>query len=481
MAEKSTFENYLKLTEEGKAEFDANYAEEFSKYFLDFYETLDDSSKESFRNYIEENSTELNLESIKSNILNSDFISNTLAEILKKNSGYFDEGEESSAFLDALYTISRYNEDKEGFLNFEDFVNRIIKTIKETQENVVINDSMPDNFSSLLKDLKNNGISRSFSDNFSLYGLKEALNPKVVTNLLKIEDITIPEFEQEESNFPTPLNEENRIHSYEYEYSSQHSRIIENDILSHLMSTLPDFADNLFTFGFISQNTNKSFGEIAKDINIYENDESFKENKPLSTVEMFYERNIDGFYTRVSGFNIPMPKAKTIQYKFFTRTITKTGNGIEQPHTLEVEFDVDQNGYLINIFERMAGFHNSSPGSDENRTVGLGEIQQAFVPGGFLNKGNRLGILIKYNDLRYNLQSGARHGMFATDLIKSPHRDYGETGTINTFIQDELGFRAFYLDNVQFLGFTNPINFERDSANVIKLTAKFRFEKLYSI
>lgn len=48
----------------------------------------------------------------------------------------------------------------------------------------------------------------------------------------------------------------------------------------------------------------------------------------------------------------------------------------------------------------------------------------------------------------------------------------------NQIIGSKASYKAFVFENVQFLGFTGPLEFSRDSVNSLKLTAEFRFQTL---
>ena len=237
---------------------------------------------------------------------------------------------------------------------------------------------------------------------------------------------------------------------------------------------MPDFSNNLFTFGFFNTDDEElSLSDFAlnyfKTTTDLDNEAAQKFNH--------INNNIDGFYTRVQGFDIPLPKAHTIQYKFFTRTITKVTSGIEQAHTINVKFIADQNGFIINHFQRMNNQHNPIPEKSIARELSLKELQGMFASGGYTNRDKTLNIFIKYNDIRDSDQTS--HRLYAEDSENYKMFDISNN-ELKEF-HNKLGFSGYFLEDVQFLGFENPIEFQRDTADPIEMEAKFRFKRLYKI
>ena len=166
----------------------------------------------------------------------------------------------------------------------------------------------------------------------------------------------------------------------------------QNEILKRLLSIMPDFSNNLFTFGFFNTDDEElSLSDFA--LSYFKTINDLELNNPQTFKHI--NNNIDGFYTRVQGFDIPLPKAHTIQYKFFTRTITKVTSGIEQAHTINVKFIADQNGFIINHFQRMNNQHNPIPEKSTERELSLKELQGMFSSGGYTNRNKTLNIFIK--------------------------------------------------------------------------------------
>ncbi len=270
---------------------------------------------------------------------------------------------------------------------------------------------------------------------------------------------------------------------------------IENEIVRRLFSIMPDFAQNIFTFGFLFDNE-----DIGMITTAAQDTTELKDNpyKPIHTLEdfalkyfsnnedkegkdiKFINNNINGFYTRVSSFDIPLPKARTTQIKFLTRTINKPTHGIEQPHFIEVNFEADQNGYLINFFERLAGFNNSFPTLNQSkREIARDEFLKLFTPGGFISENaKKLHIYVKYNDTITETRFGGKIENDELSVNEYKTWDLANRGQ-ERVLSIEPGFKGFFLEDVKFLGFTNNIEFERDNANPITMTAKFKFKKLY--
>ena len=248
----------------------------------------------------------------------------------------------------------------------------------------------------------------------------------------------------------------------------------QNEILKRLLSIMPDFSNNLFTFGFFNTDDEElSLSDFA--LSYFKTINDLEVNNPQEFKHI--NNNIDGFYTRVQGFDIPLPKAHTIQYKFFTRTITKVASGIEQAHTINVKFIADQNGFIINHFQRMNNQHNPIPEKSTERELSLKELQGMFSSGGYTNRDKTLNIFIKYNDIRNSDQTS--HRLYTEDQINYKMFDISNN-KLKKF-HNQLGFSGYFLEDVQFLGFENPIEFQRDTADPIEMEAKFRFKRLYKI
>lgn len=248
----------------------------------------------------------------------------------------------------------------------------------------------------------------------------------------------------------------------------------QNEILKRLLSIMPDFSNNLFTFGFFNTDDKElSLSDFA--LNYFKTTTDLELNNPQTFNHI--NNNIDGFYTRVQGFDIPLPKAHTIQYKFFTRTITKVTSGIEQSHTINVKFIADQNGFIINHFQRMNNQHNPIPEKSIARELSLKELQGMFASGGYTNRDKTLNIFIKYNDIRNSDQTS--HRLYTADRINYKMFDISNN-ELKEF-HNKLGFNGYFLEDVQFLGFENPIEFQRDTADPIEMEAKFRFKRLYKV
>ena len=513
-----TFEKYKKLNDTEKSAFDEEYLNNFKSFFNDFYSKVDETSKSQFIEDLKDisgNDSATSIENLNTSIKNGNDII-ALATLISENQDYFSVDEEKNfnegifvkEFLDKLNYMSIYFDDKERFLRDRDFEEALKSQLDKLNQaihgsltppkapndfnyiNFVTQDFI-DELNSSLEDYELNDAQEAFQtslesieapDNFNYinfvtqdfidelknalkdYGLNEA-QEEFLTNL---ELITVPEPEE--------------VHDLGIEIDDEgHTNIkkpndykFQNEILKRLLSIMPDFSNNLFTFGFFNTDDEElslsdfalNYFKTATDLN---NDVAQKFNH--------INNNIDGFYTRVQGFDIPLPKAHTIQYKFFTRTITKVTSGIEQAHTINVKFIADQNGFIINHFQRMNNQHNPIPEKSIARELSLKELQGMFASGGYTNRDKTLNIFIKYNDIRNSDQTS--HRLYTADQINYKMFDISNN-ELKEF-HNKLGFNGYFLEDVQFLGFENPIEFQRDTAEPIEMEAKFRFKRLYKV
>lgn len=470
-----TFEKYKKFNDTEKAAFDEEYLNNFKSFFNDFYSKVDETSKNQFIKDLKSvsgNDSATSIDNLNTSIKNGNDII-ALATLISENQDYFSVDEEKNfnegifvkEFLDKLNYMSIYFDDKERFLRDRDFEKALKNQLDKL--NQVIHGSLtppkaPDNFNYTYFVTNDfiNGLKNALKD----YGLNKA-QEEFLTNLKLIK---VPEPEE--------------VHDLGIEIDDEgHTNIkkpkdykFQNEILKRLLSIMPDFSNNLFTFGFFNTDDEElslsdfalNYFKTATDLN---NDVAQKFNH--------INNNIDGFYTRVQGFDIPLPKAHTIQYKFFTRTITKVTSGIEQAHTINVKFIADQNGFIINHFQRMNNQHNPIPEKSIARELSLKELQGIFTSGGYTNRDKTLNIFIKYNDIRNSGQTS--HRLYTTDRINYKMFDISNN-ELKEF-HNKLGFNGYFLEDVQFLGFENPIEFQRDTADPIEMEAKFRFKRLYKV
>ena len=513
-----TFEKYKKLSDIEKNAFDEEYLNNFKSFFNDFYSKVDETSKNQFIEDLKDvsgNDSATSIENLNTSIKNGNDII-ALATLISENQDYFsvDENENFNEgifvkeFLDKLNYMSIYFDDKERFLRDRDFEEALKNQLDKLNQaihgsltpptpsndfnyiNFVTNDFINE-LNSSLEDYELNEAQEEFMtnlesievpDNFNYinfvtndfinelknalkdYGLNEA-QEEFLTNL---ELITVPEPE-EVHDFGIEIDDEGHTNikkPKDYKF--------QNEILKRLLSIMPDFSNNLFTFGFFNTDDEElSLSDFAlsyfKTVTDLDNEAAQKFNH--------INNNIDGFYTRVQGFDIPLPKAHTIQYKFFTRTITKVTSGIEQAHTINVKFIADQNGFIINHFQRMNNQHNPIPEKSIARELSLKELQGIFTSGGYTNRDKTLNIFIKYNDIRNSDQTS--HRLYTADRINYKMFDISNN-ELKEF-HNKLGFSGYFLEDVQFLGFENPIEFQRDTADPIEMEAKFRFKRLYKV
>lgn len=470
-----TFEKYKKLSDTEKSAFDEEYLNNFKSFFNDFYSKVDETSKSQFIEDLKDvsgNDSATSIENLNTSIKNGNDII-ALATLISENQDYFSVDEEKNfnegifvkEFLDKLNYMSIYFDDKERFLRDRDFEEALKSQLDKL--NQAIHGSLtppkaPNDFNYI------NFVTQDFIDELKNalkdYGLNEA-QEEFLTNLKLI---TVPEPE-EVHDFGIEVDDEGHTNikkPKDYEF--------QNEILKRLLSIMPDFSNNLFTFGFFNTDDKElSLSDFA--LNYFKTTTDLELNNPQKFNHI--NNNIDGFYTRVQGFDIPLPKAHTIQYKFFTRTITKVTSGIEQAHTINVKFIADQNGFIINHFQRMNNQHNPIPEKSIARELSLKELQGMFTSGGYTNRDKTLNIFIKYNDIRNSDQTS--HRLYTADRINYKMFDISNN-ELKEF-HNKLGFNGYFLEDVQFLGFENPIEFQRDTADPIEMEAKFRFKRLYKI
>lgn len=464
-------------------DFDTAYLNNFKALFNDFYNKIDETSKNQFiadLKDISKNEDALNIDNLSTSIKNASDITKLQALIsgnqefftLTKNENgetTFDESIFTIEFLNKLNYMSIYFNDKERFLKIES-LNQIIQQMidelntinpiiieppsKEVEIIPYINFITEDfikALSDLTKDYKINDAQKYFLTNLrnGLFRI-EIEEPELFDLGIKID-------EEGHTNIKKPKDEPKFL----------------NEILRRLLSIMPDFSNNLFTFGFF----NTESKELSLSDFALKYFRTFNDNSGEGAEFNHINNNINGFYTRVQGFDIPLPKAHTIQYKFFTRTITKVTSGIEQSHTINVKFIADQNGFIINHFQRMNNQYNGIPENTKERALSLKALQGMFSSGGFTSRNQTLNIFIKYNDIRHSDQTSNR--LYAED--SKNYKMFDISNNELKIFHNALGFNGYFLEDVQFLGFENSIEFQRDSADPVEMEAKFRFKRLYKV
>lgn len=469
-----TFEKYKKFNDTEKAAFDEEYLNNFKDFFNDFYNKVDETSKNQFIEDLKSvsgNEDATSIENLNTSIKNGNDII-ALATLISENQDYFSVDEEKNfnegifvkEFLDKLNYMSIYFDDKERFLRDRDFEEALKSQLDKLNQSIhgsLTPPKAPNDFNYI------NFVTQDFIDELKNALKDYRLNEAQEEFLTNLELITVPEPEE--------------VHDFGIEIDNGHTNIkkpkdyeFQNEILKRLLSIMPDFSNNLFTFGFFNTDDKElSLSDFA--LNYFKTTTDLELNNPQKFNHI--NNNIDGFYTRVQGFDIPLPKAHTIQYKFFTRTITKVTSGIEQAHTINVKFIADQNGFIINHFQRMNNQHNPIPEKSIARELSLKELQGMFASGGYTNRDKTLNIFIKYNDIRNSDQTS--HRLYTADQINYKMFDISNN-ELKEF-HNKLGFNGYFLEDVQFLGFENPIEFQRDTADPIEMEAKFRFKRLYKI
>ena len=342
----TSYDAYMALEEEDRKKEDANRAIEFSAYFEDFIKKLDDDAANKFKNKLTELGAEFKegatFSDSVSNIMNTDdlleliqYCSDEANKMVAKGTPTDEKSMEEAqnilkeVLLNDLQYIAQYYTDKERFFNREDF-NKFMMDLITELKNVKFAPDVK------FKDGLEAGLTAEFINISQLENLSTNIHNNIISNLKKfvVAELT----KGPEDKIGIKLDKDGHTNLNQKNYESM-GKVEENVLLNRLISMMPDFSQNLFTIGFIGINDDyKNLSDFALD---YFRD--FDENSDELTGEKFnhLNNNIDGFYTRVSSFEIPMPKAHTIQYKFFTRTITKLSAGIEQPHTINITFNAD--------------------------------------------------------------------------------------------------------------------------------------------
>lgn len=490
-----SFEEYSKFdNEEKKKEFDLKYQNEFKKDIEYFISTLDNDLSKSLKDKIislDEEAKKGGLYSDSlSNIINKDDLIEllTFAKLDENQLKIFEEKTKedgtkekilidnmSPTFIGKIENALLYFQDKEYFLKRQDvydFLSEEISKLKEIDSNNQLK-TFSKTFGLISENISDVAI---YLDEFKrLKNLQDDAENSLKNKSLEYAQIQINFLaslqEEEKKELGIELSEENHTNLTLDDYKRM-GKIEQNTILKRLMSFMPDFSQNLFTLGFF--NTENKFLNLSDFALKYLRtlDDENKEGAEFNHIN----NNIDGFYVRVSSFDIPMPKSHTIEYKFFTRTISKVTSGIERPHIISITFDADQNGYIINHFQRMAGQFNAFPDNSEKRNLSLTSLQRVFNPAGYVNRNQTLNIFVKFNDVIGKDQFTGR--------IYNNGNTYNRydisNGTSKSF-SEKNGYNGFFLEDVQFLGFENSIDFNRDSAENIQMTAKFRFNQIYRI
>lgn len=475
------YDKYLKLkTAEEKSAFDTAYLNNFKEFFNDFYNKIDETLKSEFIRDLKEvskNSDALDINSLNTSIKNADEVTQ-LQALISGNDEYltltendkgettFDESIFTEEFLKKLNYMSDYFNDKERFLKRVS-LNQIIRHMIDELNTINPIKISPPTLMKIIPPI--NFVTEEFLEALNNLTKTYNINEAQKEFLTNIKDVELKIEESKLVDLGIEIDDEGHTN-----IKKPKDHKFQNEILKRLLSIMPDFSNNLFTFGFFNTDDKElSLSDFA--LNYFKTTTDLELNNPQTFNHI--NNNIDGFYTRVQGFDIPLPKAHTIQYKFFTRTITKVTSGIEQAHTINVKFIADQNGFIINHFQRMNNQHNPIPEKSIARELSLKELQGMFASGGYTNRDKTLNIFIKYNDIRNSDQTS--HRLYTADQINYKMFDISNN-ELKEF-HNKLGFNGYFLEDVQFLGFENPIEFQRDTADPIEMEAKFRFKRLYKV
>ena len=296
------YDKYLKLTtDEEKSAFDAAYLNNFKEFFNDFYNKIDETSKDNFIRDLKEvskNSNVLDINSLNTSIKNADEITQ-LQALISGNDEYltltkndkgettFDESIFTEEFLKKLNYMSDYFNDKERFLKRVSLNQIIQHMIDELNTINPIKISPPTPMEIIPISFVTEDFLEALNNLTKTYNISEA-QKEFLTN---IKDVELKIEEPKSIDLGIEIDDEGHTNIKKPEdYKFQ------NEILKRLLSIMPDFSNNLFTFGF--------FGIYSEEFSL--SDFALSYFKTINDLELnnpqefkHINNNIDGFYTRV--------------------------------------------------------------------------------------------------------------------------------------------------------------------------------------
>lgn len=230
-----------------------------------------------------------------------------------------------------------------------------------------------------------------------------------------------------------------------------------NYSISALLTQMPLFYENMFTAFFtVSDGAFDDFYAIGDTTTSLVNRDR-------------YQHVMDCFGVNLSEFEVPQPKSQTYTVKFLDREIKKVASSYELPHRVELSFDVDQMGMLIQNFQIL-----SYGGQGNNTSLELTPVEankyyaQQFFPAVFKDRSKVIKLYVLFNNM------SEHYG----NVIQTKNKNGDIRNGRNQVIGTAGSYKAFIFENVQFLGITSNLDFNRDSATSLKLNAAFRFQTL---
>ncbi len=231
------------------------------------------------------------------------------------------------------------------------------------------------------------------------------------------------------------------------------SPVRNNQSIISMLTKMPYFSQNMFSVYFM-------YNDERVDLNTLSSHKSSEAYKDI----------INGFGVRLYNFEIPQPKNQTYSVKVLDREIKKVSSSYEIQHKVDLTFEVDYMGMLIQHFQILSN-GNPGPNADSNLIVNPTDSYYAveMFPAAFGNR-NKLKMVILYNDMR---------NVYYKEGQKTMHDQNGFIkNSLGQTIGDEKSYRAFVFDDVQFLGINKSLDFSRDTANEMKISTSFRFREV---
>lgn len=133
--------------------------------------------------------------------------------------------------------------------------------------------------------------------------------------------------ERDISEIKLPQLKETKVSTHEF----------SNYSVASLLTQMPLFYENMFSAFFTISDGKDDFFDLTSS-------KEFVDKTP-------YKKSINSFGVNISEFEIPQAKNQTYTVKFLDREIKKVASSYEFSHKVELSFDVDQMGMLIQQFQ----------------------------------------------------------------------------------------------------------------------------------
>lgn len=226
-----------------------------------------------------------------------------------------------------------------------------------------------------------------------------------------------------------------------------------NHSIAALLTKMPYFSQNMFSVYFMYEDEKVDLYSLT----------------PYKSSEA-YQNTINGFGVRLNNFEIPQPKNQTYTVKVLDREIKKVASSFEIAHKVELTFEVDYMGMLLQHFQILSN-GNPGPNADANLVINSTDKYYAveMFPAAFGNR-NKLKMVVLYNDMRDVYYKDGQKPIVENNFIKNGQ---------GQIIGDTKSYRAFVFDDVQFLGINKTLDFSRDNASEMKVSTLFRFREMF--